>query len=117
MISRKLRLSYRLSAAILLLGVAAHTSAAPTEYAFDTVTAVNLHATTPSISGVLLNETAVTTISFVDVTNVSFRYVVSRCVPVFLTAMEKPGRYVLRVTVDPASSSVQLVGCTLELKS
>jgi hypothetical protein len=102
---------------ILTMAAAASTFAAPTEYAFDTVTAVNLHASVPSVSGVLLNESAVTTISFADNTNVSYRYVVSRCVPVFLTAMEKPGRYILRVTVDPAVPNVQLVGCKLELKS
>jgi hypothetical protein len=101
--------------ACLLMGVGP-VLAAPTEYAFDTVTAVKLHASSGSVTGVLLNASTSTTVNFVDNTNVSYRYVVNRCVPVFLTALEKPGRYVLRVTVDTAVPNVQLISCQLELK-
>jgi hypothetical protein len=103
-------------AALLFGAFSAIANAAPTQYSFDTVTAINLDASVPSISGVLVNSTGVVTVSFVDNTNVGFRYVVNRCVPMFLTAMEKPGRYVLRITVDPAVSNVQLIGCRLDLK-
>lgn len=99
------------------LAVAGPVLAAPTEYAFDTVTAVKLHASSGSVTGILLNASTATTVNFVDNTNVSFRYVVNRCVPIFLTALEKPGRYVLRVTVDTAVPNVQLVACQLELKN
>lgn len=91
--------------------------AAPTTYEFDTVTGVNMHSSNPSISGVLRNSTTPTTISFVDNTNISYRYVVNRCVPIFLTMMEKPGRYYLNLTVDPALFSVQLISCELTLRS
>jgi hypothetical protein len=100
-----------------LLATVGTAVAAPTEYAFDTVTAINLDANNPSVTGVLLNSSSSTTVSFIDQTNISYRYVVNRCVPLFLTAMEKPGKYVLRVTVDPAVSNVQLVGCKLEMKN
>jgi hypothetical protein len=100
-----------------MLSAAGAAFAAPTEYAFDTVTAIDLDADQPSVTGVLLNSSSSSTVSFVDQTNISFRYIVNRCVPLFLTAMEKPGKYILRVTVDPAVSYVQLVGCKLELKS
>jgi hypothetical protein len=105
------------SAALLIGAISAIANAAPTHYSFDTVTAVNLDGTVPSISGVLVNTTSPVTVTFVDQTNISYRYVVNRCVPLFLTAMEKPGRYVLRITVDPAVQNVQLVGCRLELKN
>jgi len=91
--------------------------AAPTTYSFDTLTALSLHSSNPSLTGVLRNALAPTTISFADNTNVSFRYVVNRCVPVFLTMIEKPGRYYLNVTIDTALPNVQLISCGLELRS
>jgi hypothetical protein len=42
---------------------------------------------------------------------------VSRCLPLFVTAMEKPGRYLLYVTVDAAEINVQLKSCRLEIKN
>jgi hypothetical protein len=78
---------------------------------------IDLDATGPSVSGVLRNQTTTSTVSFVDQTNVSYRYIVNRCVPMFLTMIEKPGRYWLNVTVDPAQQYVQLVSCTLSLRS
>ncbi len=91
--------------------------AAPTTYEFDTVTGVELHTSTPKITGILLNSTTPTTVSFIDNTNGDYRYAVSRCVPIVLTALEKPGRYIFTLTIDPAQSSVQLVSCALSLKS
>ena len=103
--------------ALLLASHAPCVSAAPTTYSFDTLTAVSMHASAPSVTGVLRNTVSPVTVSFTDNTNVSFRYVVNRCVPLFLTMLEKPGRYFLNVTVDPAASKVQLVGCELELRN
>jgi hypothetical protein len=91
-------------------------TAAPTTYSFDTLTKVSMHASTPSLTGVLRNDTIPATLLFVDNTNVSFRYIVNRCVPLFLTMIEKPGRYFLNVTVDPAVSNIQLISCELELR-
>jgi hypothetical protein len=102
--------------ALLLGGYASFVTAAPTTYSFDTLTRVSMHTSNPSLTGVLRNTTDPTTISFIDNTNVSFRYAVSRCVPLFLTMIEKPGRYFLNLTVDPAQPNVQLVSCELELR-
>jgi hypothetical protein len=90
--------------------------AVPTTYSFDTVTSVDMHARTPTIMGRAKDTLANLTVTFVDDTNGEYRYAVSRCVPLFITAMEKPGRYFLHVTVDPADSNVQLKSCRLELK-
>jgi hypothetical protein len=104
-------------AAVLLGSYWPVADAAPTTYAFDTLTQISMHSSTPSLTGVLRNTTNPTTISFLDSTNISFRYVVNRCVPIFLTMIEKPGRYYLNLTVDPAAANVQLVSCDLELRS
>lgn len=53
------------------------TSAAETSYAFDSVSRVEMHASQPSITGILRNTTQVT-VTFVDNTNGDFRYPVSR---------------------------------------
>jgi hypothetical protein len=82
-------------AAALMLTLAVAVNAVPVQYSFDTVTAVR---------------------GFIDNTNVSYRYVVNRCVPLFLLAMEKPGRYRLKITVDADHQNVQLKTCRLELR-
>jgi len=108
----------KLAFASALLGLTASAAfAAPVTYQFDTLTSINLHHAAPTIAGVLRNSPSITTIGFADATNVDYRYVVSRCVPVFLTMMEKPGRYWLNVTIDPANSSLGLVSCELTLRS
>lgn len=91
--------------------------AAETTYEFDTVTSVSMHRSNPSITGVLRNAATPTSVSFLDETNGSGRYIVNRCVPVFLTMMEKPGRYFLKVTVDPAYPNVHLISCELALRN
>ena len=90
--------------------------AAPTTYAFDTVTSLQLDRTRSRILGIEKDTGLNITAEFVDQTNAAFQYVVNRCVPLFVTALEKPGRYYLFVTVDPADSYVQLVNCRLEVK-
>jgi hypothetical protein len=90
--------------------------AAPTTYAFDTVTSLQLDRTQSHIIGVEKDTGINITVNFIDQTNTTFQYVVNRCVPLFWTALEKPGRYYLYVTVDPADSYVQLVSCRLEIK-
>ena len=102
---------------VLLGSYAPLVTAAPTTYSFDTLTKVSLHSSAPSLTGVLRNDASPTTITFIDNTNVSFRYVVNRCVPLFLTMIEKPGRYFLNVTVDPAVAYVELISCELELRN
>lgn len=91
--------------------------AAYTTYSFDTVTSINLHSSSPSIQGIEKDTGNEITVSFKDITNVSYRYVVNRCVPVFLTVMDKPGKYFLNLTIDPNTSSVGLKSCEIKLKS
>jgi hypothetical protein len=107
----------RILAASLLTTMAAAAQAASTTYIFDTVTAIDMDSSRPSISGVLVNTSNVVTVDFLDNTNGSYRFVVGRCVPLFITAIEKPGRYLLRVTVDPSQPNIQLISCRLEIKS
>lgn len=90
--------------------------AAPATYEFETVTGMKLDGDVPAITGVLRNTTTPTTVSFNDHTSISFRYVVNRCVPVFLTMMEKPGKYYLTLVVDPANTSVGLISCSLDVR-
>ncbi len=101
---------------ILLSLLPSFVIAANTTYIYDTVTSVDLHSSQPRIIGIEKDTGNPLNISFVDNTNISNRFVVNRCVPVFLTAIEKPGRYYLYLTVDPAASYVQLTGCRLEIK-
>ncbi len=90
---------------------------ADTNYSFDTVTAINLHGSNPSITGIEKDSGNPLTVSFKDQTNISYRYVVNRCVPVFLTVMEKPGKYFLHLVVDPSASAVGLKSCQIEVKN
>jgi hypothetical protein len=106
--------------AVLLTAAIALTSSialgAPTHYEFETVTAVHMHRTTPALTGVLRNTTTPITVEFADNTSVSFRYIVNRCVPVFLTMMDKPGKYYLSVVVEPTDTNIGLITCTLRLR-
>jgi hypothetical protein len=108
----------RFALAMVSLGLTSSLAvAAPTTYEFDTVTSISMHSSNPSITGVLRNAATPTTVSFIDITNVEYRYIVNRCVPVFLTMMEKPGRYFLNVTIEPTNSNIQLIACELKLRS
>ena len=90
--------------------------AAATTYIFDTVTSVDMHSSLPRIIGIEKDTGNPLDIPFVDTTNIEHQYIVNRCVPVFLTVIEKPGRYYLYLTVNPTQTNLQLVGCRLELK-
>jgi hypothetical protein len=99
--------------ALLLAGPAAGT---PTTYAFDTVRSVQLDRNMNVVTGIERNTGVVITASFLDAVSNTYQFVVNRCVPLLMTALEKPGRYYLYVTVDPDQISLQLVGCRLEVK-
>jgi hypothetical protein len=92
-------------------------NAADVTYSFDTLSSFTLDTTTHSITGVLRNSTTQQTVSMVEATNDSYHYIVDRCVPLFLTMLEKPGRYYLNIVVDPAAFNVQLRSCSLEVRS
>jgi hypothetical protein len=107
----------RVTTAALLAAIVSTAAAAPTDHAFDSVTSFDLKTSQISVTGILRNTATPTTVTFADNTNGDFRYAVSRCVPLFLTMTEKPGRYYLNLTIDPANSSVGIVSCGLELRS
>jgi hypothetical protein len=90
--------------------------AAPTTYEFETVTALTMDRSTPSVGGVLRNTTAPFVIAFSDSGSPEYLYNFSRCIPLILTMMEKPGRYYLAITTDPTLGNIQLVSCTLALR-
>ena len=96
----------RAAAALMLAAASAAASAAETNYAFDSISRIDVHAAHPSVTGILRNTTTPVTVTFVDQTNGEYRYVVSRCVPLLLTMLEKPGRYYLisRLTPPPPTS-------------
>ncbi len=93
----------------------------PTTYTFGTVTAVDLHERTPRIVGLEKDTGAPLTVEWVDFGDLSYRYAVNRCVPLFLTMMEKPGRYDLQLRLDQTQPgppfNTQFKGCRLLLKS
>jgi len=106
---------------IALLGMfsgcfASLAAAAPITYEFESVTGLTMHSTTPSINGVLRNTTAPFVISFNDYGSEQYQFILNRCVPLILIMMEKPGRYNLNITIDPALANFQLVACGLGLR-
>lgn len=107
----------RLISGIALLALACSATAAPTSYVFDSVSKFDLHVSQPSITGILQGTASPVTVTWMDDSSGDYRYAVSRCIPVFLTMMEKPGRYLLNLTVDPAQSHVGMVSCGLELRN
>jgi len=82
-------------------------------YIFDTVTALELSKTKHQLSGI---EKDTGSPLNVRIETNTADYLISRCVPIFLTALEKPGRYYLYLRIDP-NTTAQLKGCRLELKS
>lgn len=87
--------------------------AASVLYSFDTVTAVEMHLVQPSVLGLEKNTLAPITVSFINQSNIDQA---QRCLPLIITAMEKPGRYYLHLTVDSAEPNQQLRNCKLEIK-
>ena len=91
--------------------------AAPVTYAFDTVTAAEMHNSVPSVTGLAKDTLAPLTVSFLDdQQTLPFKFQLNRCVPLIVTAMEKPGRYYLYLTVNTALPNVHLQSCKLEIK-
>jgi hypothetical protein len=106
-------LSLTATAALTLAGNA---FAAPMTYEFETITEINMHISSPSLTGVLRNTTTPTTVSFWDNTGDGYRWALSRCLPLFMAMVEKPGKYYLVFTQDPAISSLSTVGCKLQVR-
>jgi hypothetical protein len=107
----------RIAAATLLAAVTSVATAAPQDFVFDTLIRFDLKTAALSLTGVLSNDSTPTTLTFADNGNADFRFIGNRCVPVFLTMIEKPGRYRLNVTIDSADPNFALLSCGLELRS
>jgi hypothetical protein len=104
-------------AVVMLASMSGGANAAVTDYAFDSISKLDFKADGVVISGVLRNTTTPFTLTLADNVNSDFRYIVSRCVPVVLTMIEKPGKYYLNLTGDTAETAIGLKQCGLEARS
>jgi hypothetical protein len=105
----------RNAAAVLLIAGSAAAEAGDT-YVFDTLSRVDMHINNPSVTGILENTTTPVTVTIPDSVSSSFRDAFNRCVPLFLTMLEKPGRYRLHLTVEP-TLNIGIANCALELRN
>lgn len=104
--------------ALAMLVATSSAMAAPTSYVFDSVSKFDFGLSQISVTGILQGDTTPTTLSWADATNGDYRFAASRCVPVLLTMIEKPGRYLFNLQIDPALvSGVATLGCGLELRN
>ena len=93
----------------LLVSLFSHyANAIETVYAFDTVTTIDLSYGAASntthdqsiILGIEKDTGEVLNASFYPRQNISAQYEFNRCIPIILTAMEKPGKYNFYITLD-----------------
>lgn len=103
--------------ALAMLVATSSSMAAPTSYVFDSVSKFDFGVSQISVTGILQGDTAPTTLTWADSTTADFRHAGNRCVPVLLTMIEKPGRYLFNLRIDPAVTSVATLGCGLELRN
>jgi hypothetical protein len=113
-----MKVSIALGAALFTMA-SASTLAAPVTYAFDTVTSVSMDWRQPEIRGTEKDTGNPLQVSIPDPGFEDYRYILNRCVPMFLTALEKQGKYFLYVTTDTPfqSPNVLFVNCRLELRT
>ena len=102
--------------------------AVETTYGFDTVTSIDINygnysgtdQDQPEIIGIEKDTGDVINISFYSRENIADQYKLNRCIPIFLTAIEKPGKYYLYITLDRISyvdhERDYMTGCRLALK-
>ena len=103
--------------ALALLAATSSATADPTDYVFDSLSKFDVGRPTVSVTGVIQGQTTPTTVTWTDDGNTDFSFMMSRCVPVLLTMMEKPGRYLLNLRVDPAETYIGTISCGLELRN
>jgi hypothetical protein len=85
-------------------------------YQFDSVSAFDLQRRNVIVKGILRNASTVTTLSWLE-NNPNLSFKIDRCTPLFLTMVEKPGRYYLNLIIDTNETSSQTASCGLELKN
>ncbi|MGC3981840.1 MAG: hypothetical protein QM808_11305 [Steroidobacteraceae bacterium] len=88
---------------------------APVSYSFDSISSFDfLSSADTTITGILKNGTAPVIAAFHHYSNGDTQAYTSRCLPIMLTAMEKPGKYYFNITIDYSQVNTQLVSCGLE---
>jgi len=101
----------RAVAAAAILGLSFQASA--DTYEFDTVTEFKAGSPNNVITGILRNTTTYASTAF----TMSTSYSTVACIPIFLTMMEKPGRYYLTLNVDNYGTYQSLASCALTLRN
>lgn len=100
--------------AVLLLGIVPQTAAAlATTYTFEVLSAIYWHESDPSVTGILIDTTDSVTIKLPRSSSV-----LERCAPMFLTAIENSGKYLLsiRVNYDEGGKGPRVLACGLQLR-
>jgi hypothetical protein len=87
--------------------------AAPTVYTFDSVSRIDLGNPANSLTGLLQGQSTPTTVIWNEGQGVDSSHM-SRCVPLLLTMLEKPGRYRLNLYIDSARPYNGMITCGLE---
>ena len=103
--------------ALALLVATSSAVAAPATYVFDSVSKVDTGRAAASVTGILQGQATPTTVTWSLAGNSELHFIMSRCVPILLTMMEKPGRYLLNLEVDSAETFLGTINCGLELKN
>jgi hypothetical protein len=110
-------MKYLFSMAAVLLSMATSVVfAAPVTYVFDTVTSVSIDRARPEIRGTEKDTGAPLQVSWPD-TSLGESRQQAICMPLFVTMLEKPGRYLLYLTIDEPNFNFALWGCRLQLRS
>jgi hypothetical protein len=105
----------RRAIATFVLTLASFAVSAADNYTFDSVSAFDFNPKAPTITGILKNTASPITITFPSsASGGGYRETLAYCMPVILTAMEKPGRYFLNFSYDPGNSGP--IRCGLELR-
>jgi hypothetical protein len=102
--------------ALALLAATSSAVAAPVHYVLDSVSRVEMGLARIYLTGILEGESTETNLNWADATNGDNRYAASRCLPLLLTMLEKPGRYRLLLQIDPATTFVGTLSCGLKLR-
>jgi hypothetical protein len=91
--------------------------AAPTVYTFDSVSRIDLGLPANSLTGLLQGQSTPTTVIWNEGSSGDDSSHMSRCVPILLTMLEKPGRYRLNLYIDSALPYRGMITCGLELRN
>ena len=103
--------------ALAFLAATSTAAADPTDYVFDSLSRVDLGRPVVSVTGIIRGEATPRTIGWIDNSGSDSASLMNRCVPILLTMLEKPGRYLLNLRIDPAEMNFGTISCGLELRN